>query len=146
MLKKYLTLFADGAFWFVFGFMVMAVPLIVICAFGALSGRYLESATVWHSRPTSRWFYENLVANGHYKTLAVYIGSISLAGGLVFVILLHSAKERSQARMTTPAPVLKPTKRIQKELTNNKANNRRPLVASDLRAQKNVPSPRNFDC
>jgi len=69
MFKKSSELFVAGVFWFVFGFMVMAVPLAVISAFLAVQGRYLESATYYHGRPTSRAFYESLVANGHYKTL-----------------------------------------------------------------------------
>jgi hypothetical protein len=97
MFKKYLTPFAEGAFWFVFGFMVMAVPLTVICAIGALSGRYLETVTWSGKRPTSKWFYENLVAHGHYKTLAVYLGSISLAGGIIFVMLFALSKRTKKS-------------------------------------------------
>ena len=72
--------------------MVVAVPLTVIVTLVALDGRYLESATYYHGRPTSRAFYESFIANGHYWTLAVFIGLMSLAGGIIFVVLYKRSR------------------------------------------------------
>ena len=87
MFKRWSELLLASISWFIFGFLVIAVPLTVIAALVALNGRYLESATYYHGRPTSRAFYESFIANGHYRRLAIYIGLMSLAGGIIFVVL-----------------------------------------------------------
>ena len=98
MFRKCSELLTAGIFWFIFGFMVIAVPLTVISTFVAVEGRYLESATYYHGRPTSRAFYESFVANGHYKTLAVYIGLLSLVGGIIFAFLSVWSRRQKTSR------------------------------------------------
>jgi hypothetical protein len=97
MADKCFGVLATSIFWFIFGFLAMAVLLTIMSALIAADGRYLESATYYHGRPTSRAFYEGLVANGHYKTLTVYIGLLSLVGGIIFVILFALSKRQKPA-------------------------------------------------
>jgi hypothetical protein len=88
VLKKWLNFLIAVILRFSFGFILIVLPLIFLVTIMALDGRYLESVTYFHGRPTSRAFYERFIQNGDYKTPALCIGLMGSLGGIFSAVVL----------------------------------------------------------